>query len=651
MVTGSWFGELTRRAGLELNAGAHLSLQTDRATDGPLDPTSELSSRDPFGGFMVLPLDFRFDANTFPVNAQLVQDFRTGGRLTPYDLNNSAQYQLVSQWRTNAYAVETPFWESGGPMGRITLSQEDHVLGKLVLDGRIGGGQHVRLGGEVVNYDINYYSSNLRSLALSDAYLESPHRLALYGDYDITLGQVTLRAGLRYDHFTSGAALLSCGYPRASEPVSAPFHDAGLQSRNSDGASRGMQHHPEAASDVLRGHVCRTHPGCRTFAGESTVRRDSGSKPSTHLSRLGDLRAEMPDFTPSYQEVNTDISFTSPSQVYGSNLDFEPAVLGEIGGRLLLDAKTAVDAALWTRRDDGALEVRSDTAFDPRNLSPTLLTIFANAPERTASGIDLIATRLLGVHGRAWVSYSYVHTDVFSAPSSEARPHTVAGALEYQSGSGSRLLGGLFRQVGVYTDARFASGTPYTPCSGLFVDAGTLSSESCFAPAAHLNSANLPTLKLVDLRISKEINVAGTTITAFADIRNLFNTENVSQVFSQTGTTTNPLDHASNLFGDLQAYAAEAAANGVLQADSTIDLRFAGMGASGCGTWVNQAGASATPNCIYLIRAERRFGNGDPLFTVAEQTRAPDAFYMIGKGLQYFTAPGRLVRLGLQVGF
>jgi hypothetical protein len=52
---------------------------------------------------------------------------------------------------------------------------------------------------------------------------------------------------------------------------------------------------------------------------------------------------------------------------------------------------------------------------------------------------------------------------------------------------------------------------------------------------------------------------------------------------------------------------------------------------------VTQDGLGAPPNCVYLIRAEERFGNGDHVFTLAEQTRAVAALYQVSRGLQAFT--------------
>ena len=59
----------------------------------------------------------------------------------------------------------------------------------------------------------------------------------------------------------------------------------------------------------------------------------------------------------------------------------------------------------------------------------------------------------------------------------------------------------------------------------------------------------------------------------------------------------------------------------------------------------------AAPSCVYLIRAEQRFGNGDGVYTADEQNRAFTAFYQSYRGKNFFTDRPRQVRLGVEVNF
>ncbi|TFG47941.1 MAG: hypothetical protein E4H38_07295, partial [Gemmatimonadales bacterium] len=158
VVTGSWFGTLHKAGDLVLDAEAHLSWQRDQSTSGPLTSPAERDSRDPFGGFLVAPLGFRWDADNFPVDDELIRNFRINtGRRSPYDLSNTSQYVLVDEFRNNAYGL-TGFSESGGPVGLLTLAREDRLVGKIAT--RLRAGRHgVRLGAEGTHYREEYYSA------------------------------------------------------------------------------------------------------------------------------------------------------------------------------------------------------------------------------------------------------------------------------------------------------------------------------------------------------------------------------------------------------------------------------------------------------------------------------------------------------------
>jgi hypothetical protein len=96
---------------------------------------------------------------------------------------------------------------------------------------------------------------------------------------------------------------------------------------------------------------------------------------------------------------------------------------------------------------------------------------------------------------------------------------------------------------------------------------------------------------------------------------------------------------------------AEGTRNQVLDPQGNVDLTFHGAGASGCGAWVNSQGTPSAPNCVYLIRAEQRFGNGDGLYTPAEQTRAFTSYYHSWRNRNFFLDSPRRMRLGLEVNF
>ena len=122
------------------------------------------------------------------------------------------------------------------------------------------------------------------------------------------------------------------------------------------------------------------------------------------------------------------------------------------------------------------------------------------------------------------------------------------------------------------------------------------------------------------------------TVAATANqlVQKLLNFRNVLQVFATNGDTQQGEERAANLNADLEDLATEADANGKLAGNGDIDLTFGGVAdrRTGCGNWVSsKAAAPAAANCVYLIRAEQRYGNGDGTYTVEEQTSAVNALY------------------------
>jgi hypothetical protein len=142
-------------------------------------------------------------------------------------------------------------------------------------------------------------------------------------------------------------------------------------------------------------------------------------------------------------------------------------------------------------------------------------------------------------------------------------------------------------------------------------------------------------------------------LTGYFEARNLINFKNVTQVFTTTNDVDNATEEQKNFAADSADYANEADASDALLGNGTIDLSFGGATdpRTGCGSWVNQAGAPAAPNCVALIRTEERFGNGDRRFDLAEQRRASDALYYTVRGIHNFTSSPRRMRLGIEVSF
>ncbi|MBA3319201.1 MAG: TonB-dependent receptor [Gemmatimonadales bacterium] len=663
VLTLTWSQSLSRSAERALALETSLSYQTDRGLTSPLSPESERRSRDPFGGFMLRPLKFLFDFDNFPLNQELVDNFRyrrPGTGRTPYDLGDPEQFRPKDFYRNNAYGL-LGWTESGGPDGVLKLHREKRYLGRTIIDGQIDRFNRIKAGGEFIRYSIDRYQAFLTDIDIvGDVYLERPQRWNVFAENRLDLGDVVLVGGLRYDAYSSRAER---PYVLDTVPESETFGEYGL---GFDPQYEGeFQGRPLSISRRDRSHG---YLSPRIQASFPVTERTNIRLSYAH-------QVEAPDFAAVLFGVNV--------AALGSDLDFGKTIAYEFGIRHAFSDDMVLDLAAYNRDHLANVAGRQIPVIDPVTRQQTGSTFrFTNADFGATRGVDLRLDRRIGTFFNGTLGYTYQRanstaSDPFTnltsslaallslagnigpppqaiLPTTFSRPHTLTGALAFTVPSGWRagtVLGALASGFGMYSTFRFASGTPYTQCTGAAGNESALSGEGCPAGGTAVNGTRLPALKEFDLRLTKGFSLGGTGLTAYVDARNLFNFQNLNQVFAATGTTVSPRDQQKRWASDSSLYAAEAERSGVRQEDGTMDLRFGGAVASGCGAWVTADERPAAPNCVYLIRAEERYGDGDHLFILDEQRRASDAFYAVDRGLHFFSGTPRLVRLGVEVTF
>src|SRR5688572_24003700 len=216
-------------------------------------------------------------------------------------------------------------------------------------------------------------------------------------------------------------------------------------------------------------------------------------------------------------------------------------------------------------------------------------------------------------------------------------------------------MGNILRNVSLFSTFRYTSGTAYSLCGESNEEQSVLSIENCVRlfPGA-LNTQRLPAFKELNARLTKSFGLGGLDMTGYLDVRNLLNFRNVLQVFAVNGNVRNETERTAHLNADLEDLAVEGEANGVLGADGELDLTFDGLvdRRTGCGDWVSsKGGAPAAANCVYLIRAEQRFGDGDGIYTVEEQSAAINALYDVARGEHQHLGVGRRARIGFEIDF
>ena len=688
----NWTQNLSRSSERALALETYFSYQQDRTLQSPLTRESEVNSRDPFGGFLIAPLDFLFDFSSFPLDDQLVTNFRdnvAGSRRSPFDLENTAQYALIDNYRNNAYGLynaddlaRLEFPEGGGPssatsqtgiIGKLILYKENRAIGKANLDWQVDRYNRVKIGGEFTRYDIFSYAHDLDSQAFSDVYHEKPIRWNAFIEDRLDLGDVVVQGGVRYDAYDTRASrpfLLDtiAVSPTFGQYIPFPRTNsyAGTVASGPLAGQELLQYRPDESHEYLSPHIQVSFP-----VTERTNFR---------LSYAHQVQA--PDFGVMLQGINTDLSITNTNNFYGSDLDFGRTITFEFGVRHAFNDDMVLDIAAYNKDNLSNAAGRLVSRFDPFRKNNQNLRFMTNADFGNTRGIDLRIDRRFGNLFNGTLSYTFqdakntgsdpdTYLDFGSRvlnavsggnqpppqailPTDFSRPHTLSGAFslnfpaDWRSGT---TLGSIFQNFGVFTLFRYTSGNAYTPCNpDIQGDADVVSGDNCEREfPSPLNSSRLPAFKQLDMRFTKGFGIGGLDITAYLDARNILNFRNIIQVFASKGDITNATEADANWQADSLDLAAEADASAALQGDGSITLPTAH---EQCASWVTaQSDTPAAPNCIALIRAEQRYGNGDGTFDTDEQRRASDALYNIVRGSYNFLGQGRKLRLGFEVNF
>ncbi|HET9065030.1 MAG TPA: hypothetical protein VFN22_04325, partial [Gemmatimonadales bacterium] len=72
---------------------------------------------------------------------------------------------------------------------------------------------------------------------------------------------------------------------------------------------------------------------------------------------------------------------------------------------------------------------------------------------------------------------------------------------------------------------------------------------------------------------------------------------------------------------------------------------------AGCAGWKTTGGNPSAPTCYYMRKDEQRFGNGDGVYSLAEQRIASDVARIGTFHISNFAGAGRTLRLGMEVNF
>ncbi len=678
IYTLNWTQNLTRSAERALALEIGLSYQQDRFFQSALTRTSEVESYAPFGGFLIKPLEYPFDRDQFPIDQELVDNIRDGkvnsrrAPLPSFDSGNN----LIFLYRTNPYGLTSLWSEGGGPTNRHRVNDENRWVGRATLDWQVDRFNRVKLGGEYTDYDIRSYNGTVGLGIFARAYIEQPVRWSAFIQDRLDLGDVVVEGGLRYDTYSSGAErTFLLDTLSTSEtfnqyvffPNSTTYRRFTGQGNGGPADCADRQPDPAVANDT---------GGCPL-----TIFRTDQSHDylSPHIQVAFPVTRST-NFRLSYAHQVQAPDFGLVYDFRGTDLDFGRTIVFEFGIRHSFSADAVLDVSAYSKDNLSNTAVRVVQLFNPATNTSDQVSIMTNADFGNVKGIDLRYDQRFGNLFNGTLAYTFeaaknTGSGPFSAfdlgrflvdqlagsnfgppqailPTRQSRPHTLAGSFgltfpnDWKAGTGVSWL----ENVGLFTTFRFASGQAFTRCPNTTNNASVRSGGFCANGqiAGDLNGARLPMLKEFDLRVTKGFGLGGIDLTAYVDVRNLFNFTNTLSVYSTTNDVRNDEAVEQRWLSDFREFEGEALVNGAWTSEEAIALPAAN---GGCHDWVNQATTPASPSCIYLIRAEQRYGNGDRVFSSAEQRAASEAFFFSNNGLDTFRGPGRDLRLGLELNF
>jgi hypothetical protein len=660
------FHQAFRSSERALSVNLNLSWQRDRLIEAPLDPESETESRHPFMGITFKSLEFSGMPNfPFPITEQIVRDLRTNSGTRGVPLLGRSDLEVTPTGRLNPFGLSTAqTWYTGGLAVRAGTQSETRYTGRLVVDWQANRYHRFTLGGDAKKTNLaNWFVGDLTNQIFMDAYVVDPIQYGLFAADRLDLGDVVLEAGVRYDYYNSNTLFPKNPGYITSDPRWNPTSST-----------------DEAAYQASLDSVFTPSVGHSALSPRLRVSFPITEQTGFRLSYAHQVQT--PDFNTLLTGINNDLSFTNTNDIFGRDLDFGKTILFEFGVRHAFSNDLVLDVAAYNKDKVSDFAARAVTVLNPVTGDSIAVNLLTNRDFGNARGIDTKLDWRVGNNLSTSISYTfqvskntgsdpYAYLNTFArqtsaltgerTPPPEAaqrtnddRTHNLAAAIslnlpgDWKEGT---TIGSIFRNFSVFATVRVQSGLPYT----LLINQGDGQTAPQLAfglggrtadPA--LNQREMPWTKNVDLRINKGIRVGRLDLTAYADIRNLFNFKNIVGLFAETGDVVNeelrrqtigvPSEDLSAPTGEYALLWNEAQEAGALGADKSVIL-------SSCPSW-------GTPvNCVSLRRVEARFGNGDGTYTVDEQARAFNTYYESFAGPWQFYSIPRHIRLGIELSF
>ncbi len=664
------------------------SWQRDWAQSGDVEKGWLTSHLDPFFGFNFGSIDFLLDPKRYPITDAFVQATKSG--VLPPDSTQllPGRSDLTSRQgvggvnvplRLNPYGMRSG-WPTAGVGGTAqAFSEEKRWYFSGTADWQTSRFNRLWLGGEITLADSRNRGIPMFT-GIGTAAIFNPRRAGLFIQDRLDIGDVVLEGGLRWEYFDPDGDFPTIpGYVfnvpdsmRADFVRVVPGEGAILDRLESNSDCGGDATAPDRrrADGTL---VCKPNfvqaEARTTFSprlavsfpvtATSTFRLSYGQNTQVPpLNVFGGL------FSSNYNDLQGGNANTNTT--FGRDVSIPRTILFEAGYRQVFGGNTVVDVAAYSKTTRNSLTYRKLQFSDPNEGNAININVLTNADFTSTRGVDMRFDRRFSQIADLSVNYSFVDArgtgsdpDTYTglilrrntnlsiltgtpvAPPEllltldQSRTHNVAGTFSllfpgnYQQGSA--LAGGILNNLGVFATMRVASGLPYTRLVnagngqiGPPTDAGLGG-----IPAEDLNASRTPLEKRFDLRLTKGMQVGRNQVRLFADWRNPLNLVNTTEVWLETGTIRNEVHLTNSLDAHLR--------DQTLDGDTEIDDFN-----------INFESPDIPLNRYLLLQAERRFGNADGLFTVAEQRAAFGASYELFNGPQRFRESNQFLRLGFE---
>lgn len=667
----NWTQTLIRNPTHQLSIDAYLSRQWNNTTTAPLTASSESSTRSSPLGIITHKLQFAFTPDQYPVDSTLILNTllnKAGTRIGIRDNLNTGQYGGQASFTTDlppdgVYSGAAAGGGGGDPINNIGLTYDisDLWVGKLDIDFQADRYNRLHIGGEYSGWtNFTDYASNTTGF---NVFTGKPVEYDGYAEDHLDLGDVVVVGGVRYDYYWSKAWRWN-EYPEISTRPGFTPDSLFCPVGTTPSATAKCALVQDPSHNYVSPHMQVAFP----------------VTPTTNFRLSYAQQVQAPDFGLIYTNALSDINTSGINSrgTWGQDLDFGKTIAFEFGARHAFSDDMVLDVSVYNNDIVADPSYSFQHPIDPVSGQPGLIYEAENTDFGNTRGIDVRLDRRIGNYFNGTLTYSFqdsknTGTDPFSylgffeplsgfvgqpptaaLPTGLSRPHSLTALFNVQlppDWEKGNIFGAILNQVGAYVTARYASGLAYTQCDPTDpTSIGVTSGNPCGSLGAVVgyNASRLPAIKQLDLRLTKNFRIGRYQFQGYMDGRNILNLTNVIGVYSQTGTTSSGAQvqalwaSDSGVFANYGNITGERnAATGAITLPSTI---------AGCGK-VTASGNSMAPECYYYIRSEQRFGNGDGVYTVAEQRVASNSRRAFTNSIWNFVTGARTIRFGLEMNF